>query len=251
MHNQNIKRLYFDIETSPNIGLFWEAGYKKNIPYENIIKERAIICICYKWAGEKKVHSLTWDANQNDKTMLQAFIKVANEADELVAQNGDKFDLPWIRTRCLFHRISMFPSYTTLDTLKKARSGFKFNSNTLNYMASFLGLGHKSDMCFNDWKQIVLNKDKKSLDKMVKYCMKDVTLLEDVYKEMSTYITSKTHHGMINGGGKCSCPECGSNKMVQSKVRLTATGMKRIQLQCKSCGKYHTVSESTFDKKDS
>jgi len=248
MHNQNIKRLYFDIETSPNIGLFWEAGYKKNIPYENIIKERAIICICYKWAGEKKVHSLTWDANQNDKSMLQAFIKIANEADEIVAQNGDKFDLPWIRTRCLFHRIPMFPSYTSLDTLKKARSGFKFNSNTLNYMASFLGLGHKSDMCFNDWKKIVLDKDAASLTKMVKYCMKDVTLLEDVYKEMSNYITHKTHHGMLNGGDKCDCPECGSNKTVQSKVRLTATGMKRIQLQCKSCGKYHTVSETTFDK---
>ena len=27
------RRLFFDIETSPNIGLFWEAGYKKNIDY--------------------------------------------------------------------------------------------------------------------------------------------------------------------------------------------------------------------------
>jgi hypothetical protein len=26
-----IKRLFFDIETSPNIGFFWTAGYKQNI----------------------------------------------------------------------------------------------------------------------------------------------------------------------------------------------------------------------------
>ena len=45
----SFKRLYLDIETSPNIGMFWESGYKKNISYDNIIKERAIICICYKW----------------------------------------------------------------------------------------------------------------------------------------------------------------------------------------------------------
>ena len=32
------RRLFFDIETSPNIGLFWEAGYKKNIDVSNIIQ---------------------------------------------------------------------------------------------------------------------------------------------------------------------------------------------------------------------
>jgi hypothetical protein len=65
------KRLYFDIETSPNIGLFWSAGYKQKIDYSNIIKERAIICICYKWEDEKQVHSLNWDKNQSDKKLLQ------------------------------------------------------------------------------------------------------------------------------------------------------------------------------------
>ncbi len=80
------KRLYFDIEVSPNIGMFWEAGYKLNIGTENIVKERAIICICYKWEGEKKVHSLRWDKNQCDKTLLKDFIKVANDAHELVGE---------------------------------------------------------------------------------------------------------------------------------------------------------------------
>ena len=87
------RRLFFDIETSPNIGLFWEAGYKKNIDYSNIIQERAIICICYKWEEEKEVYALQWDSKQNDKTMLQKFIEVANTATELVGHNGDKFDL--------------------------------------------------------------------------------------------------------------------------------------------------------------
>ena len=64
------KRLFFDIETSPNIGFFWQAGYKKNIDYSNIIKERAIICICYKWEGEKEVGYLHWDAKQCDKCYL-------------------------------------------------------------------------------------------------------------------------------------------------------------------------------------
>ena len=69
------RRLFFDIETSPNIGLFWESGYKKTIDYSNIIKERAIICICYKWEDDKQVHSLHWDSKQCDKSMLQKFIE--------------------------------------------------------------------------------------------------------------------------------------------------------------------------------
>ena len=99
------RRLFFDIETSPNIGLFWQAGYKQKIDYSNIITERAIICICYKWEDEKEVRFLTWDKKKNDKAMLQKFVHVANTADELVGHNGDKFDLAWIRTRCLFHSL--------------------------------------------------------------------------------------------------------------------------------------------------
>ena len=120
MNKFNKKRLFFDIETSPNVGFFWSAGYKLNVPYSNIIKERAIICICYKWEGEDKVYSLQWDKDQNDKAMLEQFILVANEAHELVGHNGDRYDLPWIRTRCLFHGIPCFPNYTTIDTLKQA-----------------------------------------------------------------------------------------------------------------------------------
>jgi hypothetical protein len=69
-------RLFFDIETSPNIGFFWQSGYKLQVPYTNIIKERAIICICYKWENDKKVYSLNWDKDQCDKQMLIDFIKI-------------------------------------------------------------------------------------------------------------------------------------------------------------------------------
>jgi len=52
------KRLFFDIETSPNVGFFWSAGYKLNVTADSIIQERAIICICYKWEDEKEVYHL-------------------------------------------------------------------------------------------------------------------------------------------------------------------------------------------------
>ena len=182
------RRLFFDIETSPNIGLFWEAGYKKNIDYSNIIQERAIICICYKWEDEKEVYALQWDSKQNDKAMLLKFIEVANLSNEMVGHNGDKFDLAWIRTRCLFHHIPMFPKYLTIDTLKVARQKFRFNSNRLNYIADFLGLGQKIKTEYSLWKDILLHKDKIAMEKMIKYCKKDVVLLEKVLSLMTSLI---------------------------------------------------------------
>lgn len=234
------KRLYFDLESSPNIGLFWSSGYKQNIDYQNIIKERAIICICYKWEDEKQVHSLSWDKNQSDKKLLQEFIKVANQADELVGHNGDKFDLPWVRTRCLYHRIELFPKYVTIDTLKLSRRQFRFNSNRLDYIASFLGIGKKIKTDFNLWKDIVLNKCEKSMAKMIDYCKQDVKLLEQVHKELRLHDTPKTHYGVVLSNDKRLCPECASNNVIISKTRITAGGTKQIQYKCNDCGKYHS-----------
>ena len=239
------RRLFFDIETSPNIGLFWEAGYKKNITTDNIIRERAIICICYKWEDEKEVYALQWDTKQNDKRMLEQFVKVANTANELVGHNGDKFDLAWIRTRCLFHGIDMFPNYQTIDTLKVARSKFRFQSNRLNYIAEFLGLGGKIKTEFNLWKDILLNKDKIAMEKMIKYCKKDVSLLEEVYKLLGNHIAPKTHYGVIFGEDRGSCPECGadSKNLIKNMSRTTATGVVKIQYQCKVCNKFHSKTD--------
>jgi uncharacterized protein YprB with RNaseH-like and TPR domain len=237
------RRLFFDIETSPNIGLFWQAGYKKNIDYSNIIQERAIICICYKWEDEKQVYALQWDSRQSDKKMLIDFIKVANQAVEMVGHNGDKFDLAWIRTRCVFHRIDMFPKYLTIDTLKVARAKFKFNSNKLDYIAEYLGLGNKIKTEFGLWKDILLRKDKVAMEKMVKYCKKDVTLLEDVFKILNPHIEPKTHYGVFVGEKRSTCPECGSDDLVKKDRRILASGLIKIILRCKTCGKYHNQTE--------
>lgn len=237
------RRLYFDLEVSPNIGFFWQAGYKLQIGTHNIIKERAIICACYKWEDERETHELHWDYKQCDKKLLQSFIKIVNEADELVGHNGDKFDLAWVRTRCLFHGIDMFPKYTTIDTLKVARSKFKFNSNRLDYIGKFLGICQKIKTDFDLWKDITLKNDKVAMDKMIKYCKQDVILLEKVHKALSNHIESKTHYGVIFGEDRGSCPECGSDELIKRGYSIMASGTKKVRYQCQTCGKYTSKTD--------
>jgi uncharacterized protein YprB with RNaseH-like and TPR domain len=247
MKKQYPKRLFFDIETSPNLVYSWNVGYKQQIDYHNIVKERAVICICWKWEGEKEVHELHWDKNQSDKKMLQEFVKVANQADEMVGHNSENFDIKWIRTRCVYHGIPMFPKYASLDTLKKARGGFRFNSNRLDYISTFLGAKGKTSTGFGLWTK-VMDGDEAAMAKMIKYCKNDVKILEDVYKKLSNYIVNNVHHGALKGRPKHTCPECGEDNCTVSKRRTTASGMIKVQLQCNSCGKYHSISEATYKK---
>lgn len=239
------RRLFFDIETSYLIVKSFYLGRKVNLDYKSVIKESKIICICYKWEKDKKVSFLTWDKNQDDKKMIQAFIKIANEADEIIAHNGDRFDLPWLRTRCIRHGIEMFPTYVTTDTLKAARSKFRFPSNKLDYIGGYLEIGNKIKVDLGLWDNIILNKCPKSLAKMVSYCKMDVKLLERVYLAMKNHLPSKTR---VSKEAR-NCPECGSNATKISKTRMAASGNMKVQLQCNGCGKYHTVTEKQWQSK--
>lgn len=239
------KRLFFDIETSPNVVYAWRIGYNLSLQPHDIIEERKIICISYKWEGEENIYSLTWDKNQCDKQMLIDFINVMNQADEIVAHNGDRFDEKWIRTRCIFHRIPAFPKYKSLDTLKKAKYGFNFNSNKLDYIAQFLGVGAKvKHSGFDMWKG-VMNGDKEAMKEMVHYCEGDIIVLEDVYNAMESYIKPNTHNGVVNGGFKYSCPCCGSDEIELLKNEVTSMGTIKRIIECSNNHTY-TISNSAY-----
>jgi DNA polymerase elongation subunit (family B) len=233
------KRLYIDIETCPDIVFSWKTGYKLNITYDNIIRERDIICVGYKWEGENKVHALTWDARQNSKKMIKEIIAVLNEADEIIYHNGDRFDLPWIRTMALVHGLSMPPKYVTIDTLKIARSKFYLNSNRLDYIARLLGIGAKIKTEFDLWKKTTLTNDQACLSKMVKYCKGDVVILEKVHQKLRPHVEAKQNYSALYNSHKQGCPECGSDNLRPNGTRATLTGIIKRQFHCRDCGTYH------------
>jgi hypothetical protein len=240
-------RLFFDIETSFNVGIFWRSGYNLTINPGDIIHERAIICICYKWEGEEEVHSLEWDSKQSDKAMLKKFLKVMAQANEIVAHNGDRFDMKWLRTRCIFHGLAMPPIHNTIDTLKEAKRYFNFNSNKLDYIAKFLGVGAKMDTGGLDlWKDIVFKKSPEAMAKMVAYCQMDVNVLQAVFEKLNTYTQSKVNYAVLRGGDKYECPQCGTHNVRYNKKVTTTAGTIHHWLVCNPCAKYFKVNNNTY-----
>jgi DNA polymerase elongation subunit (family B)/ribosomal protein S14 len=247
--DKKFKRLFFDIETSYNVVSSWNIGRDIHINHDNIIKERAIICICYKWEHEKQVHSFQWNKG-DDKKMLIDFMAIMAQASEIVGQNSDDFDIKWIRTRCIFHNIPMFPDYQSVDTLKLSRSGFRFNSNKLDYLGKFLGFGGKEATGgFQLWKDIVEKNSSSAMSKMIKYCKRDVLLLQKVFAKLKPYVKSKSHVGVIQGKDKTTCPECGSDHTVGRGWLVMASGLQKQRHQCQNCGKYFSLAKSVLIKK--
>lgn len=245
-----MNRLFFDIETSPNIVLSWRIGYKLNIGHDNLLKERAIICIGYKWEKEKTARALTWDKNQGDKAMLAEFVEEVHKADEVVGHNGDKFDLPWIRARCAIHGIPMMPAVKTIDTLQWARRKFLFNSNRLDYLGKTLGVGGKIKTEFALWKRILLENDAAALREMVKYCKRDVEMLQRVYEKLCGYVPHKTHVAALQGMDKwCSPFGVKDPTKVRAKMaKVTAAGTRQQQMQCLTTGRYYTISAKDYSE---
>ena len=236
-----IKRLFIDIETSLCLGYFWRTGYNLTIDHVNIEKERQIICACWKWQDEDFIYSIDWGPDQNDKNVLDVLVPEIQKADQIVAANGDKFDVKWIRGRCLVHRIPFPYKLCTFDTCTEARKMFNLNSYKLDYVSVLLGHQGKSETGgIGLWKS-VMKGDNKALLKMVDYCRNDVLRLEEVYLDMEPYSTPTMHVGVMNGKARWTCPVCGSEDVISNGPITTTTGMIKYRMQCKKCHSYYRI----------
>ncbi len=239
-----MNRLFLDIETSPNVVLSWRVGRKINIDNENILEERKVICVGFKWEKEKKATVLTWDENQNDKAMLTIVAYLLTSADEVVAHNGDRFDLPWLMTRFAFHRIKAPPRVKTIDTLQWMKRRMLFNSNKLDYVASYLGFGRKLKTEFQLWRQVIKG-DRAALKRMANYCARDVELLQQVFEAIEPYAgVRKTHVGVLNGGERWTCPYTGSKNVIKQGVKVSANGSVRYRMKNRDTGRWFTINEA-------
>jgi len=262
---RKVRRLYWDIETSPNVGTFWSAGFKRTIQPDAILVERSIICICWKWRGEKKVHSLHWDRG-DDRAMLEQFMPVLESSDEAVAHFGNRFDRPWVNGRLLLNGLPpMRPDLKTVDTCAIARSRFMLNSNKLDYLATkLLGAG-KSKTNWGMWKTLAgvkvfdllpepersdlaaayvsTTSYKRTLRDMVDYCKRDVVLLEQVADIVVPFHASASHAGVMMGRPKWTCSGCGSESVQITKDRTTSKGTVQWGMLCNDCRHQYTISD--------
>lgn len=244
------KILILDIESSMLIkGGFSLAPTKTRTPIEHIIQDWVIISVAWKWKGSKKIEAIHVPKRDlhNDKRVVTKLKKLIDQADILIGHNIDAFDWKKLNTRCIFYKLGPLNKIATVDTLKVARREFKFTSDKLDYLATFLGVGSKLDNTRGLWIRIAKG-DATAINEMVKYNKQDVKIQEKVYERMLPYITNHPNMNVITGSDELVCTNCGSDKVHRNGYRMTRAG-RYVRYRCDSCGA-HFRSKSILKSYD-
>lgn len=226
-----MKKLYFDIETTPILGYVWRA-YEDSLL--DISKDFGLLCFAYAWDdGPVKVVSLR---DHTERQLTKELWNLFNEADVIVAQNGDKFDVKVSNALFLRHKLNPPAPYKTVDTLKLAKKYFRFTKNNLDHLAYSL-LGEKKLETDKSLWFRCMNKEVAAFKKMEAYCIHDVVLLRRVYDKLKGWHTGHPNFNVYNKTTH-QCPTCGSDSQKRGSM-LTRTGSyQRYQCKNPSCASW-------------
>jgi len=235
-----MKTLILDIETSPSMAYVW-GFWNQNIGHDMVADYGGYIMSCsLKWLGDTEVTYLE-NRKTKDKKIVKKICEFLDKADFVIAHNGKKFDIPFIKARAAINGITPPSPFKVIDTLQIAKKEMRFSRNSLQYLAEALDvplrkLSHAKYPGFKLWLGC-LNNEELAWEEMKQYNIMDVEVLEQVYYRLRPWssnhpnmLVDKELHGL-------ACPRCGSYNIIRSGYYTTNKG-KYQRYCCKDCGSW-------------
>lgn len=233
MRNKNTKKLFFDIEVSRDIvegyGNKWEFKVVKTVRHQELM------CFAYRFEGEKKITYVSRHNFATYKEFVQSLWDLLNEANIVIAHNGNKFDNKMANRFFVKEGFGPVSPYKSVDTLQVARNTFKFQSNSLQDLCEYLGIGSKRKITYADIENDFLNNPTPKIERLMReYNIQDVVLLEKLYNIFLPFIKNHPNMGdleQLDG----ICPKCGSDHLEKRGFNMRRNG-KVQRYQCQNCG---------------
>lgn len=243
------KILILDIETSPNVAYVWRF-FKENVGAKQVLENGQILSYAAKWLDKNKIYYEDV-SNQSELDMMRSLFLLLDEADLVVAHNGDKFDLPHVQGRGLVLGLNPPSPYKTIDTVRVARYEFNFPSNSLEYLAKVLKLknqkdGHKKFPGFELWLGVLAG-NKEAWKEMKEYNIIDIMVLEELYLRMRPYMKRHPNVGVFDENDKPVCPSCGGSH-IQYRGYTHTNVSKFRRFVCNDCGSWSRTRFNVMDK---
>jgi hypothetical protein len=246
--------LVFDIETAPIRAFIWSVWMAK-IGYnmDMLSQDWYMICWAAKWLFDDKlisdVQTPEEAKNNDDSRICKTLHALIDEADIVIAHNGDKFDLRKIRTRFTMNGLPPNTPYQSIDTLKAVRKKFSFSSNRLDYISRELGFGGKLKTDWSLWERCYEG-DPEALQKMDEYCCVDVQRLEDVYLYVRPWIQPHPNIGLWHKKDERVCCYCAHDDLEPRGTYATSANLFDCFV-CKNCNGINRAWKSSIptDKK--
>src|SRR5271157_1646302 len=240
------RSLFLDIETFPNVSYVW-GKYDQNVI--RYIQQSCVCTFVAKWLNEKKIISKALPdyaeyaaGSYDDKAIVADLWKLFDEADIIIAHNGNQFDVKVVVGRFLVHGLRPPSPFKTVDTKLVAKEVARYNSNSLDDLCSLLGLGKKIRTDFDLWEGCI-NGDPVCWKNMVKYNRMDVLLLEKLYLRLLPF--AKTHPN-LTFWTRGECPKCGGHNIQYRGLARCITRQYR-RFVCTDCGSWGRLAISEKD----
>lgn len=247
-----VKVLLVDIETAPIEAYVWGL-WDQNIGLNQVIQHSSILSWSAKWLGQKEVMYQDVRGQKNlrdDKRILKNLWNLLDEADIVLGQNSDRFDVPIINARFVLNGFKPYAKFQKIDTLKIAKRNFKFDSNKLEYTTGALcvenkKLSHGKFPGFQLWAEC-LKGNLEAFEEMEKYNKMDVISLEEYYNKIKAW--DHTINWNVYHDDEVNYCSCGSTTFKEvDKFHVTKTSKFQLYV-CNSCGKTSQGRENLLSK---
>jgi len=243
------KILIVDIETAPMKAYVW-SRWKQNIHLPQTLSEWFMLTWSAKFLFSPEILSARLTSEEvfteNDCRIVTDLWTLLNDADIVIAHNGDAFDIPKINSRFILNGLPPTSPYVTIDTKKVSAKQFGFSSNKLDALAIYFGFKVKLDTTFELWAECMKGNET-ALAYMEEYNRHDAELLEEVYLRLRPWINSHPNVAMYIESEVPVCTHCGSDHLVlETKDYVTQTGKYNVY-RC-GCGALSRVRTSSLSK---
>jgi len=239
----------FDVETLPMVVYSWGV-WNQNIYGEQVIKTTALL----SWAGKFLNHPDMYSdiltvkeiPSRDTKRIAKSCWKFLDKCDVVVGHNMMDFDKKMANTFFLLNDLPPV-HYKVVDTLKLARSNFKFFSNKMKELNKILDITTKMD---NDgfplWRRCDEG-DKDALAVMLDYNVGDIYALEDLYYILRPYMRY-FNASLYNTIEERQCRVCGSTSLTESKKRYKTPAGSWKMYRCDNCTALSRGKENLLSK---
>lgn len=238
--------LTLDLETAPAEVYVWGLR-DQNVGIDQIKHDQYVLMWAAKWLGESEVMhdalinhpSAFRDNKRDDRQIALSLRKVMDEADIIVTQNGEGFDLKWTNQLMLKHGIEKPKKAYSVDLLRESRRNYYSISHRLDFRGRQLAIGSKTPHeGFRLWLSC-MSGNKAAWGRMIEYCKNDVKLTESYYLKLRPRMNNHPNVNMFHEPklyeGRFKCGSCGSGRLKRKGWRYLIAGRKQ-KYKCQDCG---------------
>ena len=136
------------------------------------------------------------DMLEAEKEMLLEFVPVLESFSGLIGYYSTRFDMPMIRTRCMFHgipapkKIKHLDMYFTIRRTVNPTTRRMDRINEINRLTDE-SLPEKTKLGIREWTGAAFRRDEESLNYIVDHCVHDVEVLERILNKYRDYVPEK------------------------------------------------------------